>query len=60
MKKETLTEIIKETEFLSKNILGEKFDGGLIFGSVARGDFDSDSDIDIEVFPNLEETELKN
>lgn len=59
MKKETLNEIIRETELMSRKVFGEKFDKVILFGSYARGDFDSESDVDIAVFLNLEESELR-
>ena len=42
----TVTQIILNA---AKDTLGEKLDKVILFGSYARGDFDSDSDVDIFV-----------
>lgn len=57
---ETLNIIIKEVEFLSKEIFRDKLEKVILFGSYARGDFDSESDIDVAVLLNLEEAALNN
>ena len=47
----------------AKDTLGEKLDKVILFGSYARGDFDSDSDVDIFVLadvPNEETSRWSN
>lgn len=59
MKKEALNEIIRETELLSGKVFGGKPDKVVLLESYARVDFDSESDFDIAISLNLEESELK-
>jgi predicted nucleotidyltransferase len=58
MNRETLNNIIQETETFSKKIFNDKLEKVVLFGSYARGDFDPESDVDIAVFLNLEESAL--
>lgn len=47
------------TEFAegAKKIFGSKLKAVILFGSYARGDFDSESDVDIAVLANIEREE---
>jgi len=45
--------VTQEVIKAAKDILGEKLDKVILFGSYARGDFDSDSDVDIFVLADV-------
>jgi len=55
-----LNAITQEVLTAAKDTLGEKLDKVILFGSYARGDFDSDSDVDIFVLADVphEETNI--
>ena len=44
----------------SRDILGEKLEKVILFGSYARGDYDSDSDVDIFVLADVPNEEANN
>ncbi|MDR2578581.1 MAG: nucleotidyltransferase domain-containing protein [Chitinispirillales bacterium] len=51
---------IKEAVYrASKNVLGDKLEKVLLFGSYARGDFDKESDIDIFVLADIQLDETR-
>jgi len=54
--------VIQEVVRATKDILGDRLDKVILFGSYARGDFDADSDIDICILANVpreEETQWR-
>ena len=56
MKKTTdprINAVINEVLQASKDTLGDKLDKVILFGSYARGDFDSDSDIDFCILADV-------
>jgi len=48
-----ITAITQKVLTAAKDTLGEKLDKVILFGSYARGDFDSDSDIDFFVLADI-------
>lgn len=57
MNKETLEKLKNEVEEAAKQLLGDKLSKVILYGSYARGDFDSESDIDfalISTVPNID------
>ena len=56
--KSTLDVLLKETSIELKNIFGEKLNSVILYGSYARGDYDSESDIDVMALVDLEKSEL--
>lgn len=53
-----LNYILKKVAQTAKETFGEKFDSAYLYGSYARGDFDSESDIDIMVLADIPKEEL--
>ena len=43
----------------SKKVFGDKFQNVILYGSYARGDYDSESDIDIMIMVDMSREELK-
>lgn len=56
--KNTLNEILAKVADSSKQIFGSSLKSVVLFGSYARGDFDSDSDIDILLLVDLPASSL--
>lgn len=54
----TLDVLLKETHTGLRKIFGEKLDRVILYGSYARGDYDSESDIDVMALVDLEKSEL--
>lgn len=54
----TLDALLKETHAGLKKIFGDKLNDVILYGSYARGDYDSESDIDVMALVNLEKNEL--
>ena len=50
--------LLKETHAELRKIFGEKLCSVILYGSYARGDYDSDSDIDVMALVDLEKSEL--
>jgi predicted nucleotidyltransferase len=48
-----LTTVTQKVLTVAKDTLGERLDRVILFGSYARGDFDSDSDVDIFVLADV-------
>lgn len=53
-----LIDITEKLALLSKSVFGEKLDSMLLYGSYARGEQTSDSDVDIMVLANVPREEL--
>ena len=58
MNKETLEKLKIEVEKASKELLGDKLNKVILYGSYARGDFNEESDIDFALMSKLNETEI--
>ena len=56
--KNTLDIILKETHKGLKKIFGDNLDNMILYGSYARGDYDSESDIDVLALVNLDKSDL--
>ncbi|MBQ8209477.1 MAG: nucleotidyltransferase domain-containing protein [Clostridia bacterium] len=56
--KNQLTYILQRVAGTAKSVFGDKYDSTLLYGSYARGDYDSESDIDIMVLADVEREEL--
>ena len=56
--KNQLTDITEKVALLSKSVFGDKLDSTLLYGSYARGEQTSESDIDIMVLANVPREEL--
>ena len=54
----TLDVLLKETSIELRKIFGEKLDNVILYGSYARGDYDSESDIDVMALIDIEKSEL--
>lgn len=54
----TLDVLLKETHSELRKIFGEKLNSVILYGSYARGDYDSESDIDVMALVDLEKSEL--
>ena len=54
----TLDVLLKETYTELRKVFGEKLDSVILYGSYARGDYDSESDIDVMALVDLEKGEL--
>jgi len=52
-----LTSITQKVFHAAKNTLGDKLEKVILFGSYARGDHDSDSDVDIFVLADVPQEE---
>ena len=53
LSKEVLDDIMGNVYIASKEILGDKLEKVVLYGSVARGDNDESSDIDILILANI-------
>jgi len=58
--KNQLDEMIRKIVSFSKEVFGEKFQNVILYGSYARGDYDSESDIDIMIMVDMSREELAN
>ncbi len=56
--KNQLADITERVAVLAKSVLGDKLDAALLYGSYARDDYTSESDIDIMVLANIPREEL--
>lgn len=56
--KNTLDMLLRETRTELSNIFGEKLESVILYGSYARGDYDSESDIDVMALIDLDKDEL--
>ena len=56
--KNQLDEIIGKIVAFSKEKFGDKFQNVILYGSYARGDYDSESDIDIMIMVDMSREEL--
>ena len=54
----TLTTLLSEAGANLRNIFGEKLETLLLYGSYARGDYDSESDIDVFALIDMDKEEL--
>ncbi len=57
---EKINELLQNLTAETKAIFKEKLNSIILFGSYARGDFDSESDIDILVIANISAVDLCN
>lgn len=55
--KQAIDEILKKVYHAAKDVLGDKLEKVMLFGSYARGDFDDESDIDIFVLADIAQEE---
>ncbi len=55
-----LNQITAEVRQNMQNVLGDKLHKIILYGSYARGDYDSESDIDMMVLADVPENELGN
>lgn len=55
-----LKTILTEISQTAKSILGNKLDSVILYGSYARGDYDSESDIDIMILTDIPREQLCN
>lgn len=53
-----LNNLMKETCEMLKNVFGDRLEQIWLYGSYARGDFDSESDVDIMVLVDLPKDKL--
>ncbi|MDR0305226.1 MAG: nucleotidyltransferase domain-containing protein [Chitinispirillales bacterium] len=58
--KAVLDEITKRVCASAKEVLGEKLEKVVLFGSRARGDYDNESDIDIMVLADIKPQDTNN
>lgn len=56
--KNQLEEIIEKIVAFSKEIFGDEFHSVVLYGSYARGDYDSESDIDVMIMIDKSREEL--
>ena len=56
--KNQLSDITRRIASLSQSLFGEKLDSALLYGSYARGEETSESDIDIMILANVPKEEL--
>ena len=56
--KNQLDEVIRKIVGFSKETFKEKFQSVILYGSYARGDYDSESDIDIMIMVDMTREEL--
>ena len=56
MQKEQLTHITNTITESAKKLLGDKLHSVILYGSYARGDFNEDSDVDIMILADIDET----
>ena len=57
--KSVLNEITSQVARVARERLGEKLDRVMLYGSYARDDYDSESDIDIMVIADVNKDELR-
>jgi len=55
--KTTLNEITEKVCAAAKEVLGERLEKVVLFGSYARGDYDEESDIDIMILADIQPEE---
>jgi len=58
VKKQDLEKLKRDLEISAKELLGEKLLKVVLYGSYARGDFDSESDIDFALISKITEKEI--
>ncbi len=54
-----IDEILEEFVNKSKNVLGDSFVSAILYGSYARGDYNSSSDVDIMLLATLSDDEIE-
>ncbi|MCR4566533.1 MAG: nucleotidyltransferase domain-containing protein [Pseudobutyrivibrio sp.] len=54
-----IDEILEEFVNKSKNVLGDSFVSAILYGSYARGDYNSSSDVDIMLLTTLSDDEIE-
>ncbi|GHU64732.1 hypothetical protein AGMMS49983_11080 [Clostridia bacterium] len=59
MSNERLNSILRDIYRTAKDIFGEKLEDVILYGSFARGDEGSESDIDIMILANIEQESAK-
>ena len=52
--------ILSKVAVKSKEVFGEKLDSVILYGSYARGDYDSESDIDVMIIADINADEIRN
>lgn len=52
--------ILSKVVVKSKEVFGEKLDSVILYGSYARGDYDSESDIDVMIIADINTDEIRN
>jgi predicted nucleotidyltransferase len=52
--------ILSKVAVKSKEVFGEKLDSVILYGSYARGDYDSESDIDVMIIADINTDEIRN
>ena len=50
--------ILSKVAVKSKEVFGEKLDSVILYGSYARGDYDSESDIDVMIIADINTDEI--
>ncbi|MCM1364473.1 MAG: nucleotidyltransferase domain-containing protein [Faecalibacterium sp.] len=56
--KNNLEQILSVVALQSKQLLSEKLHSVILFGSYARGDYDDESDIDIMILADIDDTDV--
>ena len=51
--------ILSKVAVKSKEVFGEKLDSVILYGSYARGDYDSESDIDVMIIADINADEIR-
>ncbi len=54
-----IDKILEEFVHKSKNVLGDNFVSAILYGSYARGDYNSSSDVDIMLLTTLSDEEIE-
>ena len=55
---EMIDKALKDMAVEARNLYGDKLKEVILFGSCARGDFESDSDVDIMILVDVKDNEI--